>query len=35
VNYRLRKLGITISWKGEGENEVGIDDASGKEIISN
>jgi GDPmannose 4,6-dehydratase len=30
----FKEIGVTISWKGEGINEVGIDDATGKEIIA-
>ena len=30
----FNEIGVTISWKGEGINEVGIDDATGKEIIA-
>lgn len=30
----FNEIGVTINWKGEGINEVGIDDATGKEIIA-
>ena len=33
-NLSFKELGIDIIWEGEGENEVGIDQSSNKEIIS-
>ncbi|MDA9809946.1 GDP-mannose 4,6-dehydratase, partial [Flavobacteriales bacterium] len=30
----FKEIGVTITWKGVGINEVGIDDATGKEIIA-
>lgn len=33
VNLTAKNLGISIEWKGKGEDEVGIDKSTGKEII--
>ena len=32
-NLSFQELGIKINWKGKGENEVGLDASTGKEII--
>jgi len=34
VMYAFKEAGISISWQGKGENEVGIDSASGKVRVS-
>ncbi|CAG5085469.1 GDP-mannose 4,6-dehydratase [Parvicella tangerina] len=33
VDLAFKKVGIELTWKGEGVNEVGIDKSSGKEIV--